>query len=119
MTDGLELTEWTGRERGGAWQSGRPTCMGGSGACAWGSGRALRLRCCAFLRVDQALRLRCRTSQDQDHDRGRTSSMAFFSELKAGTLFGGDYVIVEPLSEGGMGAVYVAEQRSTGSRRAL
>ena len=39
--------------------------------------------------------------------------------VAAGQLFGGDYRVVEPLSVGGMGAVYVAEQLSTGKRRAL
>jgi protein-disulfide isomerase len=36
-----------------------------------------------------------------------------------GTEFGGDFIIDRPLSRGGMGAVYVATQRSTGRRRAL
>jgi serine/threonine protein kinase/TPR repeat protein len=36
-----------------------------------------------------------------------------------GTVLGGDYKIVRKLGEGGMGAVYVAEQLSTGSQRAL
>jgi eukaryotic-like serine/threonine-protein kinase len=40
-------------------------------------------------------------------------------KLVAGAVFGGDYRIVRPLSEGGMGAVYVAEQLSTGKQRAL
>ena len=35
------------------------------------------------------------------------------------SIFAGDYRIVSPLSSGGMGAVYVAEQLSTGTRRAL
>jgi len=39
--------------------------------------------------------------------------------LAPGTLFGGDFRIVRALSEGGMGAVYVAEQLSTGKQRAL
>lgn len=39
--------------------------------------------------------------------------------LSAGTIFAGDYRIVRPLAEGGMGAVYVVEQLSTGSQRAL
>jgi len=39
--------------------------------------------------------------------------------LPAGTLIGGDYRVVRPLSAGGMGAVYVAEQLSTGKLRAL
>ncbi len=40
-------------------------------------------------------------------------------ELEAGAVFGGDFTIVRPLRVGGMGAVYVAEQRSTGAKRAL
>ncbi|MEJ7727652.1 MAG: serine/threonine-protein kinase [Polyangiaceae bacterium] len=36
-----------------------------------------------------------------------------------GRVFGGDFRVVEPLGIGGMGTVYVAEQLSTGSLRAL
>jgi serine/threonine protein kinase len=36
-----------------------------------------------------------------------------------GTLVGGDFRVVRPLASGGMGAVYVAEQLSTGRLRAL
>lgn len=39
--------------------------------------------------------------------------------IAPGTIIGGDFRIVEPLSEGGMGAVFIAEQISTGRRRAL
>jgi eukaryotic-like serine/threonine-protein kinase len=39
--------------------------------------------------------------------------------LQPGTVFGGDYRVVRPLNQGGMGAVYVAEQLSTGKARAL
>lgn len=39
--------------------------------------------------------------------------------LAPGTVIGADYQIVRPLSAGGMGAVYVALQRSTGRERAL
>ena len=42
-----------------------------------------------------------------------------FSRPAPGSLFGGDFRIVRTLKEGGMGAVYVAEQRSTGAMRAL
>jgi formylglycine-generating enzyme required for sulfatase activity/tRNA A-37 threonylcarbamoyl transferase component Bud32 len=41
------------------------------------------------------------------------------SKLLPGTIFGRDFKIVQPLREGGMGAVYVAEQLSTGKQRAL
>jgi tRNA A-37 threonylcarbamoyl transferase component Bud32 len=40
-------------------------------------------------------------------------------QLAPGTVFAGDFRIVSTLSQGGMGAVYVAEQLSTGKRRAL
>jgi serine/threonine-protein kinase len=39
--------------------------------------------------------------------------------LTPGTIFAGDYEIVAPLAEGGMGSVYVAKQLSTGKERAL
>jgi len=40
-------------------------------------------------------------------------------QLEPGSVFGGEYRIVRPLSAGGMGAVYVAEQQSTGKLRAV
>jgi protein-disulfide isomerase len=45
--------------------------------------------------------------------------MAAQGELQPGTLFAGDFEIVGTLGQGGMGAVYVARQRSTGAERAL
>ena len=39
--------------------------------------------------------------------------------LQPGSVFAGDYRVLRPLGAGGMGAVYVVEQRSTGARRAL
>ncbi|APR81586.1 Putative serine/threonine-protein kinase pknH [Minicystis rosea] len=39
--------------------------------------------------------------------------------LAPGAVFARDFTIVRPLSEGGMGAVYVVEQISTGAQRAL
>jgi serine/threonine protein kinase len=39
--------------------------------------------------------------------------------LSPGTVIGGDFVVVRPLDEGGMGAIYLVEQKSTGKTRAL
>ena len=39
--------------------------------------------------------------------------------LSPGTTVAGDYRIVSPMAQGGMGEVYVVEQVSTGKRRAL
>ena len=39
--------------------------------------------------------------------------------LAPGSVFARDYTIVRPLSEGGMGALYVVQQISTGAQRAL
>ena len=41
------------------------------------------------------------------------------NELAEGTILGGDFSIVRPLGSGGMGAVYVALQKSTSKLRAL
>src|SRR5882724_5174322 len=40
-------------------------------------------------------------------------------QLTEGTIFAGDYRIVRHLADGGMGTLYLADQVSTGSRRAL
>jgi serine/threonine protein kinase len=40
-------------------------------------------------------------------------------DVGPGAVFGGDFSVVRALRTGGMGAVYVAEQRSTGTLRAL
>jgi serine/threonine protein kinase len=40
-------------------------------------------------------------------------------KLQAGTVFARDFKVVKLLREGGMGAVYIAEQLSTGRQRAL
>lgn len=45
--------------------------------------------------------------------------MAGLAQLAPGAVVGGDFRIVGPLGQGGMGAVYVAEQISTGKPRAL
>jgi serine/threonine-protein kinase len=39
--------------------------------------------------------------------------------VSVGHVFARDFKVLRPLSEGGMGAVYVVEQQSTGSQRAL
>jgi len=39
--------------------------------------------------------------------------------LERGAIVAGDYRVVRPLAEGGMGSVFVVEQLSTGSQRAL
>ncbi len=41
------------------------------------------------------------------------------AQLARGSLFAGDFRVVRPLSQGGMGAVYVVTQLSTGMPRAL
>lgn len=41
------------------------------------------------------------------------------TRLESGQVFAGDFEVLRPLAEGGMGAVYVARQRSTGHERAL
>lgn len=41
------------------------------------------------------------------------------TSLSPGVVFAGDFRVLSPLSQGGMGAVYVVEQLSTGKRRAL
>lgn len=42
-----------------------------------------------------------------------------FTQLTPGTLFAEDFHVIQPLGEGGMGAVYVVHQRSTNAHRAL
>ena len=46
-------------------------------------------------------------------------SVAWNTHLVPGAIFAGDYRILSSLASGGMGAVFVAEQLSTGHRRAL
>jgi serine/threonine protein kinase len=45
--------------------------------------------------------------------------MSSASSLEPGAVIGGDFVLVRQLGQGGMGAVYIAEQKSTGKLRAL
>ncbi len=45
--------------------------------------------------------------------------MSSLVQLTEGMVFAGDFRVVRPLSAGGMGAVYVVEQVSTGMQRAL
>ena len=45
--------------------------------------------------------------------------MATATSVSSGTVLGGDFRVIELLRSGGMGAVYVADQLSTGKRRAL
>ncbi|MDP3216060.1 MAG: serine/threonine-protein kinase, partial [Deltaproteobacteria bacterium] len=45
--------------------------------------------------------------------------MSTLAQLAPGTLFANDFRVVRPLADGGMGAVYVVEQLSTGRERAL
>ena len=48
-----------------------------------------------------------------------SSSRRGLPEVPFGAVVGGDYMIVRPLRRGTMGALYVAEQLSTASHRAL
>jgi serine/threonine protein kinase len=41
------------------------------------------------------------------------------ARIAAGTIFGADFRVVQPLGAGAMGEVYIAEQLSTGKQRAL
>jgi serine/threonine protein kinase len=52
----------------------------------------------------------------RDHD---FSGRDAIPEVPFGTVIGNDYMVVRPLSRGSMGAIYVAEQLSTASHRAL
>jgi len=45
--------------------------------------------------------------------------MSTLVQLESGTIFARDFRVVRPLAEGGMGAVYLVEQVSTGKERAL
>src|SRR5260221_11932996 len=54
---------------------------------------------------------------EKDRDARNASPMSL--HLSPGMTFAGGFRVVRPLSEGGMGAVYVVEQISTGNQRAL
>lgn len=58
--------------------------------------------------------MRCEPSDLTDKLRGMSAA-----PLAPGTLFAGDFEILRPLRTGGMGSVYVAQQKSTGKERAL
>lgn len=45
--------------------------------------------------------------------------MSTLAQLQPGVVFAGDFRVIGPLREGGMGAVYVVEQLSTSKQRAL
>ena len=45
--------------------------------------------------------------------------MAGLLRLEPGAEFAGDYRVVRSLADGGMGAVYIVDQMSTGNQRAL
>jgi serine/threonine protein kinase len=45
--------------------------------------------------------------------------MSVFAVLEPGTVFGRDFKVVRALRAGGMGAVYIVDQLSTGKQRAL
>ena len=47
------------------------------------------------------------------------ADMSSLVRLEPGQTFARDFEVLRPLAEGGMGAVYVARQRSTGHERAL
>lgn len=47
------------------------------------------------------------------------ASMSGLLQLPVGSVCASDFRVLRPLSEGGMGAVYVVEQLSTGRKRAL
>ncbi len=48
-----------------------------------------------------------------------SATVSGYVELSSGSLFAGDYRVERLLARGGMGAVYVAQQLSTGRERAL
>ncbi len=62
-----------------------------------------------------------RPGDDDKNDKreGDRSRRQGLPEVPYGTVVGNDYMVVRPLSRGSMGALYVAEQLSTSSNRAL
>jgi serine/threonine protein kinase len=88
----------------------------------------------AAARVENVLaRRRARAARENKADAGRDNAAAHLSvplvpsafvtasttQLPAGAIFAQDFRIDRPLRAGGMGAVYIATQISTGTRRAI
>src|SRR6185369_12202419 len=86
-----------------------------------GANRSARSRVSTVERAARKL-FSAETSRTIDSLRARSrqsSSMAGLPTLQPGTVFARDFQVIGLLAEGGMGAVYVVEQVSTGKRRAL
>jgi serine/threonine protein kinase len=62
---------------------------------------------------------RFRDARVTSEDAPRYAGLMLAGALDKGVVLGGDFVVERLLGSGGMGAVYVAEQKSTGKLRAL